>query len=37
VPGARVKHQQPRGGSTFAPGTTIRISIGTCVPYKSGS
>jgi hypothetical protein len=37
VPGARVKHQQPRGGSTVAPGTTIRISIGTCVPYKSGS
>jgi hypothetical protein len=37
VPGVRVKRQQPRGGSTVAPGTTIRIAIGKCVLYKSGS
>jgi PASTA domain len=37
VPGVRVKHQQPRAGTMVAPGTTIRISIGKCVLYKSGS
>jgi hypothetical protein len=37
APGVRVKRQQPPGGSTVAPGTTIRIAIGKCVLYRSGS
>ena len=37
APSVRVRRQQPRPGALVAPGTTIRISIGTCVRYGSGS
>lgn len=36
VPGVRVKKQAPRAGTVVPAGSTVQISIGTCIRYDAG-